>query len=598
MAHRSRQKNQIPSTALVASASRFTGGKVPRMYRGAQGWQKECYRHYTICGEARFAADFFGAALSRASLVVDRVVGGVLTRVKDGDVWNMLETIFPGRTGQSQALKAIGRHMTIAGECYIVGRTIKVVDEDGNELEVEGTEVWEILAVTEVTANGINWKITREGDTSIDLGEDDTIIRVWNPDPSNSMLPHSAFRSLLPILQEIEWLTKHEWAQLTSRLAGAGILLLPQGMTFPEAEGGNEAEQFVRMLGKIMMETIADPSKPESLVPVVVTAPADAIAAVTHLKFWTELDSASVELRSEAIRRFAVGMDLPPEQVLGMGSNAGSGGGTSNGVSHWGAWQIEESTIKMHVEPMLDTLVHALVTTLVRVLFPNTTDELTHDTSSLRLRPDRSREAIELYEMGALTMAKMLEENGFSADDMPDDTEREQFFLRKIATGSATPQQVEAALAALGINLNSSRFADDAGEADETRETRPSPSLDEHPSKPRTPAESAALVASCEGVVLRALERAGNRVINSNTRGRDRDRSIEPLSVHVNEQINGNGPALLAGAFSTAHIALADREDRDEIVDSLNGYCLRLFASREPYSRRTLATHLENAGIA
>jgi len=40
----------------------------------------------------------------------------------------------------------------------------------------------------------------------------------------------------------------------------------------------------------------------------------------------------------------------------------------------------------------------------------------------------------------------MLRENGFEPDDMPDEDEIKLYFLRKIASGSATPEQVEAAL--------------------------------------------------------------------------------------------------------------------------------------------------------
>ena len=60
-----------------------------------------------------------------------------------------------------------------------------------------------------------------------------------------------------------------------------------------------------------------------------VTAPDDAIDKPRLLTFWSELDAATMELRNEAIRRFALGMDLPPEQVLGMSGNTGTGGGTS-----------------------------------------------------------------------------------------------------------------------------------------------------------------------------------------------------------------------------------------------------------------------------
>lgn len=50
----------IPTNSVVASAQRYPG-KAPRIYVPKQDWQHECYRHYAICGEARFAARFFGS---------------------------------------------------------------------------------------------------------------------------------------------------------------------------------------------------------------------------------------------------------------------------------------------------------------------------------------------------------------------------------------------------------------------------------------------------------------------------------------------------------------------------------------------------------
>ena len=117
---------------------------------------------------------------------------------------------------------------------------------------------------------------------------------------------------------------------------------------------------------------------------------------------------------SLVVRRFALGMDLPPEQVLGMSSNGGTGGGNSNGVSHWGAWQVEESTIKLHIEPMLDTIVSALTLGYLRPALGDNDDAvIVYDTSALRLRPDRSKEAFELYDRGLLSVDALLRENGF-----------------------------------------------------------------------------------------------------------------------------------------------------------------------------------------
>jgi len=57
----------FPSNSLVASSVRYSG-KAARIYQGSKEWQKDAYRHYGICGEARYAANYFGHALSRCRL--------------------------------------------------------------------------------------------------------------------------------------------------------------------------------------------------------------------------------------------------------------------------------------------------------------------------------------------------------------------------------------------------------------------------------------------------------------------------------------------------------------------------------------------------
>ena len=101
-----------------------------------------------------------------------------------------------------------------------------------------------------------------------------------------------------------------------------------------------------------------------------------------------------------------------------MSSNSGTGGGRSTGVSHWGAWQIEEATIKMHVEPMLDVIVNALTIGYLQVRpRRRVLASIVYDTSALRLRPDRSKEAFELYDRGLISGEALLRENGFADDD-------------------------------------------------------------------------------------------------------------------------------------------------------------------------------------
>ena len=570
----------IPTTALVSSSTRYPG-KAQRIYQPRQDWQRECYRHYSICGEARFAAKFFGNSVSRAVLAAATIESGIPVTQDSGPAFDALHELFNGKDGQTEMLEAIGTHLTIGGECYLVGRQLP----DG--------DVWQVLSCLEITVTGEVWQINYGGGIpAIDLTADDVVIRIWTPNPARRIEADSAFRSLLPILGEIEWLTRHVFAQITSRLAGAGILFMPQGMTFPPpppVDGvaqvtTSEADTFMATLADAMLTPINDPGSPAAQVPIVVTAPDESIDKPRLLQFWSALDEAAMTLRAEAIRRFALGMDLPPEQILGMSSHGTEGGGGGTGVSHWGAWQVEESTIKLHIEPMLDVICNALTMGYLRPAVPgDPTCLVVYNTAALRLRPDRSKESLELYDRGLITGEAAVRENGLALTDMPSEVEFKRWLLVKTASGSATPEQVQAALKALGVDLGD-LFAPEAP----TRESRPDPSLDEHPTRPKTPLDHALLAAS-EALVFRALERAGNRLRQSVAKPPP---GVPAYEVHTLLKANGSTLALLADAWSCAPNVLDGIADSAAVIPVLDSYCATLLAEQAPHSRDRLSNWL------
>lgn len=571
----------VPTTALVASAHRYIGS-VPRIYAPSKDWQKRTYHHYLICGEARFAARYFGHAMSRAVLYMADAKG---SRLPDGAGLGLLDDLFAGADGQSGMLENVGVHLTVAGECYLVGR------------EIDGADIWEVVSVMEIESGAGGWQILADdGSTWLPLSDDDVVIRVWIPRPDKRWEADSPFRSMLPVLDEIERLTRYIGSQTMSRLTGNGLLILPDTMTFPpppEIDGkaqeyANDAESFMMTLGHMMSEALKGTGSAAEQVPGVITAPPEAIEHIKHLTFWTPLDENAREMRKDAIGRFALGMDLPPEMVLGMGSNEGTGGGNSNGVSHWGAWMIEEQAIKMHIEPMLDLLCGALTTYYYRPLAVGSTDIIKADTSALRLRPDRSAESLELYDRGLIKAEVVVRENGFEIEDMMSPEERKIWLLMKVASGSSTPEQVGAALAELGVDLD---VPEPAGEPviEEPRPTPPPPSLEEHPVRPKTPDPEGQL-AVYEVLVLRTLERAGNRLRNIHqikTAGK-------AYEAHCHIQANGSTDKALADAWDMAEMLLSSRRDAPDVIDMLDGYCRNLIEHGKAHTRVALANWCEN----
>ena len=507
MARTRRAAAPVPeSNTLIASAIRQ-----PPVVRNATGksqaWQAQAWNYYDSIGELRFVANWVGNVMSRAKLVVAKDIKGVLVVQHKGPAVDALEAYFGGRQGQEQMLQQSGVHLTVAGECQHVAHK----------------DTWATLSADRVTASGSKGPLSADfGDgKKVPLsGKDDMAIRVWTPHPRNPYYADAPTRANMSNLSEIYTISQHISAQLESRLAGAGILWVPQEITFPtpkEADPtASSADQFMQVLGEAMITRISGRSNASAVVPIVVQAPGDQLGGIRHMTFWTELDENVIPMRQAAVHRLALGLDTPPEVLLGVSDS-----------NHWNAWLVDEAAIKSHLEPRLGVLAHAITTAFVRPAITGDVPDpenyyVLADTADIRLRPNRSREAIELYDRGELSGEAVLRETGFNPEDAPDDDESKVWLLRRIAGGSTSPEQTQAALRELGIDLGPLV----EGTVDENGEIVPGllprRSLEGHPEnkipdrqrseKDRESREG--VIASCDVLVYRALERVGNRLLN------------------------------------------------------------------------------------
>ena len=502
--------------------------------------------------------------------------------------------LFGGPVGQHEMLRATALHLTIAGECYLVGRTVS----PRSPSTANPRRVGDRRPSTEMHApagSGASSTATRSRSTLTDA---DVVIRVWLPAPPQT------HRSRLPV-------PRHA-ARSSPRSSDSpgtcsprsppgspapGILLLPQGITFPTPdvpEGGtppaNDAEALLSVLGEAILTPIKDQASPSAVVPIIGLVPEEALGKSQHIKFWTELDDAAIELRTEAIRRLALGLDMPPEVLLG-----------TSDVNHWSAWQIDESSIKAHIEPLLQLITSAITEGYLYPITEQRSDVVAADTAELRLRPNRSKEALELFDRGELSGPALRRETGFDGSDAPDEESMRGWLLKKVAGGSATPEMVAAALALLGVEL--------APVGDTMREERPSPSLEDHPElePPEEPdqerpepepalASSAernpgALEAVCGVVVQRALERAGNRMCTRTEKHGYGCKAHEVYLHHKPDPVRYDH--YLADAWEwVPQIAAEYRRDTLELTQSLDSYCRALLQAQTPHDPLMLASYL------
>lgn len=585
----------------------------------AREWQYEAYRHVNICGEARYAVNLFAAVAARAALGIAQADphGKKPQWVLAGEEVDALNELAPTSRDRSKLIRDYMIHRVIAGECYLIARDRQDTDPPSDDPKAP---VWEIVAVTEIQKVGETWRVRHDNGVYIDLAESDPVIRMWDPDPHDRREAWSPFRSLLPTLREIEWLTKHIFTQVRSRLMSAGVWFLPDNLTFPPpppdaVEGGeeaiaamNEAEQFMVSLAASSMQMLEED---EPSFPSIVMADAAALANVAQeklIKFWSDIDDKAMTLRDGAIQRFALGMDLPPEQILG-GSGVVSGRSSAAGgqLNHWGQWALDEQTITAHIEPALDAFVLSLTNNFLLAVCEGSDKIVAYDSTKLPQRPDRSKEATALHQMGVLKAEVMVRENGFDPEnDMMDDNEFRRWLITRLAGSQGTPEQLQEALKLLGVVLPYvAPPADDKG----LPQSAPAPQLpgrNQPPSlekiKPQGPPEGdhlhheapysselTAFVGISEMMALRALEKFGNRLLNDGKRGRDKDRATPPHMAHC---VTRPGMPVSGEVFdfSLANVVLTSSSAamQRDWTRRLGKFCADLVNNGEPYTREAL----------
>lgn len=520
--------------SLIASAALLTqnaaGSAYARPKEGVAEWQTQGWYFYDTIGEFRYGVSWRANACSRARLTVTEPgPDGSDVQVTEGPEVEALNALFGGDAGQSEMLGAVSLHLDVPGETYIVGEVEAVPDPiTGEQVEVDR---WAIYSNEELTKPSKNapWEIDRGDGRKRRLNPDTSVvIRLWKPHPRKWVEANSATRAVLPVLRELENLTQAVGAALDSRLAGAGVFVVPSEATFggPPTDPASLSaaspdampdDAFLVKLTEAMMTSMADRTSAARVVPIVLRVPGAFLKGVQHITFSTPLDERSMELRTECIRRLALGIDLPPEVLLGLSDS-----------NHWSAWQIEESALKVHVEPHLETITAGLterwlqpaVQALGATVNPNR--RINYNVDDLRMRPDRSAQAIDLFDRIELSGEALLRETGFDSGDAPDDDERALLIARKMALGGTlAPEQVTALLRTLGVENLPDAPTQPPPVAPSPAEAPPAeePTTPEPPQNSRDiPAQEAVaargLIAAADQMACRAIERGWNKVGN------------------------------------------------------------------------------------
>lgn len=452
-----------PTRRSITAAAQVLGGKkVERSIKrpSTEAWQREAWALRDETGELRFIGDRQARACSQARLFVGRKDSNDSEPrpVEDGRPAEIGHALFGNAAAVEQSLRRAAQHLVYNGESVLV---VKEHSDGGLE--------WSSHSALELTGKPGSWKLN-DGVNKRDLDDTEMVIRAWNPHPEWLSKADAPVRAVLPQARELRALSMYVSSQIDSRLAGAGLLLLPQGIESmhrkplandPDPDGGvdddagDDADDdytFADELTEYFVTPIQDRESAAAVVPFMAEVPIDLIDKIQHITFDSPLDSQTPALREEAIRRIGLGMDSDPSVLLGQA--------TSN---HWSAWAVDENETKFGVAPVVSTVCHAFTVGLLHPLLENEgvadfqSYQVWFDLTPLQVRPDRSKDAQALFDKKVISAEVLRRENGFGDDDKPadKDVERERLWeFLQLRPDIITAESAPAILDRLGVSID------------------------------------------------------------------------------------------------------------------------------------------------
>lgn len=550
-------------------------------------------------------------------------VGRIGKEVEDDDeIEAISDTLFGGPAAKAEALRAMGIALTIAGECFLVGRS-KASD---------GRDRWYVVAPSDLKRQGgtIMLRMSRIANSWVALNaSNDIVIRLWTPHPRYMDCADSPTRAATSILIELERLTAYVFSQIDSRLAGAGILPIPAGLSFPRpgSDIPGNANDLMSALTEAAQASLTGEGSAAGIVPILVEMPLEALQAMPDkpITFESVMSEHARELRDEALERLATALDMPKEMIQGTGE-----------TNHFNAWHIEESAVKIHIEPLMnricDGLTQAYLAPALKLLKKDPDRyAFWFDTAPLTVRPNRLQDTLNLYERGIVSAEAVRRAGSYSeAVDKPKQEEDNIRFIKELLLRDPTLFQSVPIREAIGIEIEEvdPMQAIEGGDpnapgappppapersVDGSEPGQDSPALPQQTRPQGQGGTSNGLIAGgvefvsppsselvlADVMVTRALELAGKRMLTPAYRGQWPNVPSHELHTKIKVRDDEHADKLLLGAWERLY-SLADGlcyRDHERLEQALDTYCHTLMLRSMPHSRSLLKQYLMEAGV-
>jgi hypothetical protein len=605
-----------PANQTAAAAALTLEGTGWKDFKfGSSAWQLEGWRHYDRCGELRAVGNAVAGMASRCEIfIAKKSEGEPGKKATEPKIAALSEQIYGGADERPGLIRLAALNLFVAGEYFnFVETNVK-----------ETVDRWMVLSVTQVKqapgesaleferphkygGGKIRYWLPEGKDTARDAAraKQNTGLfgRCWTEHPQKPDHADSSVRSAITVLNLIEQYDKRSSAQNDSRLAGAGILFLPDSLDFPRGddEPKTPGEALELRLADAAGKTLKDQGNARSLVPIMATVSGDDIDKIKWQTFETPLDAETKDRLDQCIRRLALDLDVPPEILLGMG-----------GMNHWGAWQAEASTHSDFVAPILTRICHCLTETwlhpILKQMGVDPDDYMVwFDMAPLVVHANRLADAVQLWELGVLSDEALLDAANFPKTAAHTPESFQKWLFTKAVLSNPQLLADPAVTEALGLSVTASAAPGQpaigaAPGAEGAPALEAGPPAGGPPAEPPATAGQLALVAGVEMAALHSMGIAGKKML---TRG-VRDDLMNAFAgrtfdLHTRLQVDDEAHALrlLEGTFDLIpQLSRRTGTDPAILTDILRFYCSSQMVAGSAHDPGTLAFLLSEGILA
>lgn len=399
-----------------------------------QPWQEQARRYGREVGVVRFSAGLTSSVVSRCQMVAERLVDPANRTWQRADDPIANAVIGTYRNDKDEPSDLVRRHVW---HYQIVGECLQTLEQRGDTVQwfIYPTFSAEIYPQRPVLVRDMpGGSIFNGGAHEV---PPEQVNRFWTADEDYQLLATSPMVGILEDCDRYVLLGRRTKREAKSALGMNGAWWTPESAhKYPAQSDGKPSAYSTldRDMANIAQKAWDEEESLASIAPFSIhygEANDQNLHEPKWIKIGEALDPHLFEARREALECIVRGLPIP--NVVGIEGTAGAD------ANHWNGWLISEDWFKSSIAPIADTIYHGdLTRTVLRPSlrrlaaagrWVGNPDEwrIGYDPTPVIIHPDKAGRSIEIYKIGGLARERMLEENGFTAEDAPSDDELAKF---------------------------------------------------------------------------------------------------------------------------------------------------------------------------